>query len=150
VVEPFFRVLVELGYDRSIPPWEPTPARLIPRLGASELVADLINAIREGINNALALIGWPTRLRVRSPAVAERNAKPHGVAPGDDPTPSQRKGGNERKATRGRVAQTVSAVTSVVGNGRATVRSAGGDNGSTAATASNTPERGHQASNGAE
>ena len=31
VVEPFFRVLVELGYDRSIPPWEPTQARLIPR-----------------------------------------------------------------------------------------------------------------------
>ena len=30
VVEPFFRVLVELGYDRSIPPWEPTPTRLIP------------------------------------------------------------------------------------------------------------------------
>ena len=30
VVEPFFRVIVELGYDRSIPPWEPTPARLIP------------------------------------------------------------------------------------------------------------------------
>jgi hypothetical protein len=26
VVEPLFRVLVELGYDRSIPPWEPTPA----------------------------------------------------------------------------------------------------------------------------
>ena len=32
VVEPFFRVIVELGYDRSIPPWEPTPARLIPPL----------------------------------------------------------------------------------------------------------------------
>jgi hypothetical protein len=32
VVEPFFRVLVELGYDRSIPPWQPTPARLIPTL----------------------------------------------------------------------------------------------------------------------
>ena len=30
VVEPFFRVIVELGYDRSIKPWEPTPARLIP------------------------------------------------------------------------------------------------------------------------
>jgi hypothetical protein len=27
VFEPFFRVLVELGYDRTIPPWEPTPAR---------------------------------------------------------------------------------------------------------------------------
>ena len=32
VVEPFFRVIVELGYDRSIPPGEPTPARLIPPL----------------------------------------------------------------------------------------------------------------------
>ena len=30
VVEPFFKVIVELGYDRSIPPGEPTPARLIP------------------------------------------------------------------------------------------------------------------------
>lgn len=32
VVEPFFRELVELGYDRTIPPGEPTPARLIPPL----------------------------------------------------------------------------------------------------------------------
>ena len=32
VFEPFFREIVELGYDRSIPPWEPTPARLIPQL----------------------------------------------------------------------------------------------------------------------
>ena len=36
VVEPFFRVLVELGYDRSIPPWEPTPARLIPHARPGE------------------------------------------------------------------------------------------------------------------
>ena len=68
VVQPFFRVLVELGYDRSIPPWEPTPARLIPRLDARQVAADLINAIRVGINNALALIGSPTRLRVRNAA----------------------------------------------------------------------------------
>ena len=32
VVEPVFRVIVELGYDRSIPLWEPTPARLFPEL----------------------------------------------------------------------------------------------------------------------
>ena len=57
VVEPFFRVIVELGYDRRIPPWEPTPARLIPRLDPRTVAADLINAIREGINNALALTG---------------------------------------------------------------------------------------------
>ncbi|MGB9226399.1 PE-PPE domain-containing protein [Mycobacterium sp.] len=69
VIEPFFRVIVELGYDRSIPPWEPTPARLIPRFrakGAKKVAAQLIRAIREGINNALALIGPPTR-----PAIAE-------------------------------------------------------------------------------
>ena len=52
VVEPFFRVLVELGYDRSIPPWEPTPARLIPTLDPVKVAADLVNAIGEGINNA--------------------------------------------------------------------------------------------------
>jgi PE-PPE domain len=55
VIEPFFRVLVELGYDRSIQPWEPTPARLFPRFKAKrakKVAAELINAIREGINRA--------------------------------------------------------------------------------------------------
>ena len=55
VIEPFFRVIVELGYDRNIPPWEPTPARLIPPLNPAKVVADLVNAIGEGINNALAI-----------------------------------------------------------------------------------------------
>jgi hypothetical protein len=54
VVEPFFRVLVELGYDRSIPPWEPTPARLIPTLDPAKVATDLVNAIGEAINNAPA------------------------------------------------------------------------------------------------
>jgi hypothetical protein len=62
VVEPFFRVLVELGYDRSIPPGEPTPARLIPMLDPPEVTADLVAAIGEGFNNALALIGLPPLL----------------------------------------------------------------------------------------
>jgi hypothetical protein len=57
VVEPFFRVLVELGYDRSIPPWEPTPARLLPPLNPVAVAGDLVNAIGEGINNALSPIG---------------------------------------------------------------------------------------------
>ena len=64
VVEPFFRVLVELGYDRSIPPWEPTPARLIPPLNPATVAADLVDAIGEGINNALALIGSPAPLSI--------------------------------------------------------------------------------------
>ena len=67
VVEPFFRVLVELGYDRSIPPWEPTPARLIPPLNPAKVTADLVNAIGEGINNAAALFGSPSPLRSPAP-----------------------------------------------------------------------------------
>jgi PE-PPE domain len=55
VVEPFFRVLVDLGYDRSIPPWEPTPARLTPILDPGKVTADLVNAIGDGFNNAAAI-----------------------------------------------------------------------------------------------
>jgi hypothetical protein len=69
VVEPFFRVLVELGYDRSIPPWQPTPARLIPPLNPATVAADLVTAIGEGIINAAALIGAPAPLSGPAPAV---------------------------------------------------------------------------------
>ena len=62
VVEPFFRVIVELGYDRSIPLWEPTPARLIPTHDPVTVAADLVDAIGEGINNAQALFGSPAPL----------------------------------------------------------------------------------------
>jgi hypothetical protein len=55
VVEPFFRVLVELGYDRTIPPWQPTPARLVPPLDPAKVISDLAGAIREGAANAAAL-----------------------------------------------------------------------------------------------
>ena len=55
VVEPFFKVLVELGYDRSIPPGEPTPARLIPPLNPATVAGDLVDAVGEGITNAAAL-----------------------------------------------------------------------------------------------
>ena len=64
VVEPFVREIVELGYDRSIPPWEPTPARLIPMHNPATVAADLVNAIGEGINNALAIIGSPAPLSI--------------------------------------------------------------------------------------
>ena len=59
VVEPFFRVIVEAGYDRSIKPWKPTPARLIPPLNPGKVAADLAAAIDEGIDNARHLIGPP-------------------------------------------------------------------------------------------
>ncbi len=55
VVEPFFRVIVELGYDRSIPPWEPTPARLRPMHDPATVAGNLSDAIGEGIENALRI-----------------------------------------------------------------------------------------------
>jgi PE-PPE domain len=64
VVEPVFKVIVDLGYDRSIPPWEPTPARLIPPLDPATVATDLVNAVGEGINNALALFGLPPLLSI--------------------------------------------------------------------------------------
>jgi hypothetical protein len=62
VVEPFFRVLVEMGYDRSIPVWEPTRARLIPALDPAKVVTDLAAAVGEGANNAVALVSNPSKL----------------------------------------------------------------------------------------
>ncbi len=71
VVEPFFRVIVELGYDRTIPPWEPTPARLIPTtLNPAKVATDLLNAIGEGINNAAALVGSPPPLSIPAPVTS--------------------------------------------------------------------------------
>ena len=74
VVEPFFKVLVDLGYDRSIAPWEPTPARLIPPLDPATVTADLVNAIGEGFNNAAALFGLPPPLSIPAPVTADRDA----------------------------------------------------------------------------
>ncbi|WP_231744891.1 PE-PPE domain-containing protein [Mycobacterium sp. IS-1590] len=59
VFEPFVREIVELGYDRSIKPWEPTPARLIPRLDPAKVATDLVTAATEGIHNATALVSPP-------------------------------------------------------------------------------------------
>jgi hypothetical protein len=101
VVEPFFRVLVELGYDRSIPPWEPTPARLIPPLDPAKVITDLINAIGEGINNAAALVGLPSlsvpgpvtlAAPVTEPATADMSPQ---VTSTSTPTQPQKTAGDE-------------------------------------------------------
>jgi hypothetical protein len=73
VAEPVCRDIVELCYDRSIPPWQPTPARLIPPLNPVTVAADLVNAIGEGIHNAAALIGAPASLRSPAPLTADRD-----------------------------------------------------------------------------
>jgi PE-PPE domain-containing protein len=120
VVEPFFKVLVEQGYDRSIPPGEPTPARLIPPLNPVKVAGDLVDAVGEGVDNAAALVGLP-----KPPAVTH-----------DDLAAPQRKVGGELATTSDRLNAAIGTVKSVTGDGRTIVRSARSENGSPAATAS--------------
>ena len=119
VVEPVVKVVVELGYDRSIPPGEPTPARLIPPLNPATVAGDLVDAVGEGITNAAALIGAP---------------KPSAVTH-DDLVAPQRTIAREPATTRDRLNAAIGTVKSVIGDGRTIVRSARGDNGSPATTA---------------
>ena len=55
VVEPVVKEVVEMGYDRTIPPGTPTPARLIPPLPTAQNVHDVVNALDEGVDNAKKL-----------------------------------------------------------------------------------------------
>jgi hypothetical protein len=64
VVEPFFKVIVDQGYDHSIPAWKPTPARLIPPLDPAKLTTDLVNAVGEGVKNAGALVKPAASLKI--------------------------------------------------------------------------------------
>ena len=56
VFEPVVREVVELGYDRDIKPWEPTPARVFPTdLDPVEVTTNLVDAVGEGVDNAVEL-----------------------------------------------------------------------------------------------
>lgn len=80
VVEPFFRVIVELGYDRSIDPWVPTPARLFPTtFDPAEVANDLVDAVEEGVDNAAELFSAPVSSSV-SPYVASDGAESDDIA----------------------------------------------------------------------
>jgi hypothetical protein len=56
LIEPTLRVLVELGYDRSVEYGRPTPAGLFPRVNPGKLMSDLATAVRTGITDARAEI----------------------------------------------------------------------------------------------
>lgn len=51
LVEPALTVMVDWGYDRSISPGTPTPARLIPRVNPITAAVDLAGAIAQGVHN---------------------------------------------------------------------------------------------------
>jgi len=57
LIQPALGVLIETGYDRSLPYGQPAPFRLIPLVNPITLTVDLVNAIGQGIRDAAADIG---------------------------------------------------------------------------------------------
>ncbi|OBI05025.1 hypothetical protein A5715_04010 [Mycolicibacter heraklionensis] len=57
VVQPALRVMVEAGYDRTVPFGEPTPAQLIPTLDPVTFALQFAQSSVQGADNALNLFG---------------------------------------------------------------------------------------------
>ena len=56
-VQPVLRVMIDTGYDRSIPFGQPEPAGLIPPINPVKLVSDLAAAVAQGAHAALSDLG---------------------------------------------------------------------------------------------
>jgi hypothetical protein len=89
LIQPALRVLIETGYNRSLPYGQPAPFRFIPLVNPITLTVDLVNAIGQGIHDAARDIGMteptapiaasavspnPGRSAVEKPARAGRSA----------------------------------------------------------------------------
>lgn len=57
VVQPALQVIIEAGYDRSVPFGEPTPVQLIPTLDPLTFSIEFAKAVAQGADNAAALFG---------------------------------------------------------------------------------------------
>jgi hypothetical protein len=57
IFQPALQVIVEAGYDRSIPFGDPTPAELIPTIDPATFTLEFTNAVVQGANNAFQLFG---------------------------------------------------------------------------------------------
>jgi hypothetical protein len=57
IFQPALQVIVEAGYDRSIPFGDPTPAELIPTIDPVTFTLEFDNAVVQGANNAFELFG---------------------------------------------------------------------------------------------
>ncbi len=57
IFQPALQVIVEAGYDRSIPFGDPTPAELIPTIDPVTFLLELANGVVQGADNAFELFG---------------------------------------------------------------------------------------------
>lgn len=55
LIEPTLKVVIDTGYDRTIPMGQNAPARLIPRINPARLTADLLQAVGKGVHDALGI-----------------------------------------------------------------------------------------------
>ena len=56
IVQPALQVIVEAGYDRSIPFGDPEPFQLIPSIDPATFTLEFANGVVQGANNALELV----------------------------------------------------------------------------------------------
>jgi hypothetical protein len=57
IIQPALQVIVEAGYDRSIPFGDPTPAELIPAIDPATFTLEFANGVVQGADNAFELFG---------------------------------------------------------------------------------------------
>jgi hypothetical protein len=57
IVQPALQVIVEAGYDRSVPFGDPTPFELIPSIDPATFTLEFANAVVQGADNAFELFG---------------------------------------------------------------------------------------------
>ncbi len=82
LIQPTLRVLVELGYDRTIPYGQPTPAGLLPKIDPAALAANLSAAVGQGVHDALSDVGVTTRSSSAvNPALASRKTNSMAATP---------------------------------------------------------------------
>jgi hypothetical protein len=87
LIQPALRVLIETGYDRSLPYGQPAPMRLLPRVNPIDLTVDLVDAVGQGIRDAATVIGGqpevapPVATSAAGGSVRKRPARSVATAP---------------------------------------------------------------------
>jgi PE-PPE domain len=84
LIQPTLRVLIELGYNRSIPYGQPTPAGLFPAIDLVALAANLAAAVGQGIRDALTDLD-ATNTSALAPSTTANPSTLANVPEGDSP-----------------------------------------------------------------
>lgn len=85
IVEPAAKVVVDAGYDRTIPFGKPTPLRLMPKVDPVKLTSDLATAVGAGVDNALRVLSPHKNTKKKNPSLrADNSATADDEEPGEE------------------------------------------------------------------